>query len=752
MNNPQPTLPLGGISHANPELERIRQLVATVGVNGLLPEELAEYQKDPAAALPQPDDHYANLAEFLDDSELDHIAQDVIRWVLWDEESRRDWELREKKGIQLLGVSERTEGGAAFEGANKVVHPLLAEAITQFHSRAIAEMWPPSGPVKTQVLGELTPELVAQAQRVQDYLNYLYTMQMPGGFEEQDQMLFRLPLSGSCFKKVYYDPLEQCICSRLVEPSDFVVPFSAMDLRTTPRFTHRLREMHNDVLKKIQSGYYKKAVLSEPINETYDYPIVKDEIALTEGRRRTQIAGDQRHTIYEMYVDYDLDGFEDKDEAGEETEIALPYIITVDRDSQKILRIQRNWKPDDPLKRKCIYFAHYKFTPGYGFYGYGLLHLIGGLSSAATGSLRALMDAAAFANMQGGFKTRDSKVKGGDTPIAPGEWREVDSSAEDLAKAFFPFPYKEPSETLFRLLQYLDERGQRFAGTTDNLVGEANNNAPVGTTLALIEQGSKTFSAIHKRLHEAAGKEFKITHDLCYDYLPEHGYPYALPGASQTVMARDFDGRVDVVPVSDPSIISSTQRITQAQAILDLAGKFPGKINVDVAIKNMLTAMRVPNPEDYLQTSVDPMADTKAQLEIQQIKAELARTQAEAVAKNIDALYSAEQAAQVVASNPQVASLGDAIAQSAGFNDANGYPLTGAATGGQGIGMPTQGQGMPIQGQGMPMQGQGMPMTPGPNMTPPNHTNPMLPAHPLSPGMGVMHGIETPANDGAVRP
>lgn len=708
--------------------EALSQMQAEMGDEGMLPEELeflSQFQYQEKVNT----EHYDNLAKFLDRKTLRKIASDVINWVDWDEESREDWEIRESKGIKLLGVSDKTEGGANFDGASRVVHPLLVEAITQFHSRAIVEMWPPEGPVKTKVMGEITPERTEQADRVQDYMNYLYTTSMPGAFEEEDQMLYRLPLSGSCFKKIYYDPLEDSLCSRLVEPSDFIVPYSACDLRTAPRFTHRNREQHNDVLKKIAQNYYHGETLDMPLNEEYDYPRVREEIDHTEGKNRTQIDDDQRHTVLEMYVDLDLEGFEDKDK-GKETGIALPYIVTVNRDDQSVLRIQRNWRPKDELKKKRIYFTHYKFTPGYGFYGYGLLHLIGGLTNSATGALRSLLDAAQFANMQGGYKTRDARIKGGDTPIAPGEWREVDSSAEELKKAFFNIPYKEPSMALFNLLGYLDERGQRFVGTTENMVGEASNTAPVGTTLALIEQGSKTFTAIHKRLHEAHSKEFKILAELCSQYIPEDGYPYLSPGKESQIMSTDFDERVDVIPVSDPNIISSTQRITQAQGVYTLAKENPDKMDRDAAIKNMLKNLRVADVEEYMMgEEPDPMQEKMIQLEVAEKQSKLEKTsveidkiKAETVGENSTTQYTSMQNAQLAVSMPPILPVADDLLDSAGYVDKNSAPLAD---------MPDD---LLTEDELIARQ----------------NTDPRFPPQPISPAEGINQGIETPVADGQI--
>lgn len=702
--------------------DQINEMASVAGVDSLMPEEREIYDSM-LPDVPGETGHYDNLAEQLDELELQRIATELINLIDQDENSREDWEKREAKGIRLLGVSDKVDGGASFKGASKVVHPLLTEAISQFHSRAIAEMWPAEGPVKTQVLGEINNESAAQADRVQDYLNYLYTVKMPGAFEEEDSLLFRLPLSGSCFKKLYYDPLEDCLVSRLVEPSDFIVPYNAIDLRTAPRYTHRVFEHHNDVMKKIKSGHYRDITLASPIVEAYDKTAVRDEIDYTEGRADLQIDGDQTHTVLEVYIDYDLPGYEDIGEDGEATGVALPYIITVDRDEQTVLRIQRNYKPDDELRKKKLNFVHYKFSPGLGFYGYGLLHLIGGLSTAATGALRSLMDAAAFANLQGGYKTRDARIEGGDRAVGPGEWRETNATTEELSKAFFVLPYKEPSKTLYELLGYLDERGQRFASTTENMVGEANNSAPVGTTLALIEQGSKVFSAIHKRLHEAHTKEFKILHDLNYEYLPYGGYPYATVGAQNFIMQSDFDGRVDVIPVSDPAIISSTQRITQAQAVLDLAKEFPDIVNRRKAVESMFLAMRIPNVDELMvPESQEPSPEEQAQqLENQKVQAEIEKLTSETANKNIESQYSSLQAAQGIVTMPTITPIADELLASAGYTDANGAPVAGS-----------QVLQEPMMQDPMAQEIPGNP-----------NTNPLTPPNPMSPNQGVAEGIET---------
>jgi hypothetical protein len=717
-----------------PDLDFVLQAVSVAEAEGLSPEqildpeELAVYQEYTATESAMPTEHYDNLIGVIDDSDRKRLATDIINWVRWDEDTRRDWSDREKEGIRLLGVSDRVSGGAAFEGASTVVHPLLAEAVTQFHARALAEIWPPEGPVKSIVLGDKTPDRLQQAERVQDYMNYQYTEEMPGAFDEEDALLFRLPLSGSVFKHVYYDPLIRKPCSVMVEPADFIVPFSATNLATAPRYTFRYRQMHNDLLKLQASGYFDKdALITEPSNETHEYPEVKEEIDHTEGRERVS-QEDNRHTILKMHVDLDLKGLEDIGADGEKTGIALPYIVWVDRDDQEVLRVQRNWKPNDANKTKKVDFAHYRFMPGLGFYGYGLLHLIGGLANSATGAVRALLDSAAFSNLQGGYKTRDARIKGGDTPLAPGEWREVDSTFEDLNKAFFKVPYKEPSDVLFKLLGYLDERGQTFVGG-DVMTGDANPNAPVGTVLALIEQGGKSFSAVLRRLHAAHRDEFRILARVNNENLPEDGYPYDTKAGSKTIFAHDFDDRVDVFPVSDPNIISNSQRIVQAQAVLDLAEKHPDQVNVMEAIKQMLTAIRVSNTEDLMKVdqALSQIQQQSAQLDIQIKQAQLEKIQAERTEASLRGMFSAIQAANLVVMNPGIAPIADSIFKSGGGKDYDAGNL---------IDMNTMAQPMTLPQNTSP----GFPAQPEAPQPIPQMPNEMMPP---SPEQGMMNGIET---------
>ncbi len=637
-----------------------------------LPEEDEE-----AEEIPIDPKHYENLAAKMKPDQLDKIAQELIELVEQDDNSRQDWEKRVISGIRNLGVSDKTSGGADFEGASKVVHPLLMDSVTQFQSRAIQEMWPSKGPVKTQILGPTTPERLAQSQRVQDYMNYLYMVEMPEAFNNEDNMLLRLPISGSCFKKMFYDPMRKRLTSIFVEPSDFIIAYQTTELATSPRFTHRVREYINDVRKKESTGHYIKNPNQDDVhNEDTDKPMLIDEIDDTQGTHRVSyIKEDDRATMYEVYVDYKLDGLGTNGPNPSRTgstpesnkdEILKPYIITIDRDEQTVKRIQRNWKPDDQEFTKRMYFTHFKFTPGLGFYGYGFLHLIGDLALSATGTLRSLLDSAGFANMQGGFRSRDSRLPGGDKPIAPGEWREVNSTAEELSKGFFPLPYKEPSATLFNLLGYLDDKASQLVGTTDTVTGESNpKDAPVGTTAMLLEQGMKVFTSIHKRLHESHKLEFKIMAELVEEYMPDEGYPFLFGQEEATLMPEDFDERIDVIPISDPNLASTAQRIAKSQTILELQQTYPETIGEREAVIRMLEALNVENIEGLVgtQEDMDAQAEKAAEaeelekqrieLEIAKLQAEVKNLQSEAVQRNVDSTAKAmESAALVIAGTP----------------------------------------------------------------------------------------------------
>ena len=657
--------------------------------NLLTPEETLILQQeqgvDPYASAIDTEDHYRNLAAELDPGVLSTMANDLIELVEDDDTSRKDWYSRVKDGIRNLGVSSKTKGGASFEGASTVVHPVLMESCTQFQARAIQEMWPPGGPVQTQVLGPQTPDKQDQAKRVQNYMNYLYTVKMPEAFTQEDNMLLRLPISGSTFKKMYHDPIKGRLASIFVEPVDFIVSYQTEDLMYSPRFTHRIREYKNDIRKKEATGFYFKSDMAKTEgghNEEDDKPELIDEIDATEGKKKgnSTVTDEDRATIYEVYVDYIV---EDEFKADG---IHRPYIITIDRDLEIVKRVQRNWKPDDALFTKRMYFTHYKFTPGLGFYGYGFLHLIGDMADTATGTLRSLLDAAAFANMQGGFKTRDSRIPGSKTPIKPGEWREVSSSYEDLNKAFFQVPYKEPSGVLFQLLGYVDDKARHLAGITEINTGEQNaKNSPVGTTAMLLEQGTKVFTAIHKRMHEAHKLEFKIMAELVEENMPEEGYPYLLGTDEGILMPQDFDERVDVIPISDPNISSNAQRVAKAQSILELQQTYPQVIGERIAVKRMLEAIQAQNideligsPEEWEQQDANAAAKAeeaealekeRMQIETEKLKNEADKARSDTTINNLQAIQASFEAAALAETNMGLATIADALMASAGFVD-----------------------------------------------------------------------------------
>lgn len=593
------------------ELARLEMMVDEYGEEILTDEEAAMLR--PVSQMQSPDEHYANLAEHVSENTLSRLAMDVDEWVDNDESARKEWYDREKRGMVLLGLIVDEATVQKFEGATEATHPLLAEACTNFQARAIAEVWPAGGPVKTAVMGVQTPELMAQSTRVKDFMNWQYT-QVNGGFDEEDRMLARLPMSGSTFKKQYFDPQMAMVRSDYVEAADFLVPYQATSLKTSPRYTHRMRNFAgNDIKKLVQIGYYKEPehfISSGNLSE--DMTEVNEAIDQIEGREPVDFEENAGYTLLECACFLDLEGFEDTNAAGEPTGIALPYIVTIEKSNQVVLAIRRGWKEGDARKERRVQVTHYKFMPGFGFYGYGFVHMIGGLSAAATGALRAYLDAAGFANTKGGFKSRDAKLSK-DGPIGMGEWRETDMTAEELSKCFYPLEYREPSKGLFEMLGYLDEVGRRFTSTTENLVGDANNNGPVGTTLALIEQGLKVFSAIHKRLHEAHSDEFKIMADLYSEFLPER-YPYLVENAEGLILKADFDGRVDVIPVSDPNVVTNTQRIAQSQGVVELSAQAPEIYDVREVHRRMLTAMQVekielliPPPEEA--KPLDPITE-----------------------------------------------------------------------------------------------------------------------------------------------
>ncbi len=540
-----------------------------------------------------------NLAEIIDERELKRKAQELIADFENDREARSEWEDRYKQGLKTLdpdGGLDEGEDERATRGLSVVVHPMIAEAATQFNARAIAELYPSGGPVKTIIVGEPDEAMEEQARRVRDFMNYQITQEMPEYFPDLDQMLFHLPLIGHTFKKVWWDANMDRQCSQFVKAEDFVVAPESKDLYTSNRYTHIIRMPKNDFNKYVKNGYY---LPSGYFGDTPD-PI-QDVIGEIEGvDEYMDDAQDKVMTLLEMHVYELFDGIDGQvDDEDDQNAVAIPYVITIDYDNQQIVSVRRNWNEDDESKKRRDWFVSYKFLPGLGFYGFGLYHMIGGLGKAATGSLRALLDSAAFANMQGGFKLR-GRVNGGDIQINPGEFVDIDSTVDDVNKAIMPLPFKEPSSSLFSLLGYIVDAGQRFASTADLNVGDVNPNAPVGSTVALIEQGSKAFSAIHKRLHYAQGQEFKLLAELNAENLPDE-FSFSHAGASEIIYRSDFDKRIDVIPVSDPNIFSTAQRIAQAQAVLEMARSAPQLHDLYEAYKRMYEAIRIPNIDEILK-------------------------------------------------------------------------------------------------------------------------------------------------------
>ena len=534
--------------------------------------------------------HNANLADYIDGPDLMTYSSTLINDFEADKDSRKDWEDSYVKGLDMLGFKyeNRTQ---PFEGASGVVHPLLAESVTQFQAQAYKELLPPSGPVRTQVIGLSTPEIQDQAKRVQQFMNYQITEVMQEYDPDMDQLLFYLPLSGSAFKKVYYDSLMKRACAKFVTGEDLVINYMATDLENANRVTHVIKTSGNDIRKQQLQGFYRDIDIVSGEVETSE---VQEKINTLEGVQREYGLDENEHTLLEMHVNADVPKFED------ESGVKLPYIITIDQYSGEILSIRRNWKEKDPDFRKISYFVHYKFLPGLGFYGFGLIHMLGGLSRTATSVLRQLIDAGTLANLPAGFKARGMRIRDDDTPLQPGEFRDVDVTGTSIKESLLPLPYKEPSATLFQLLGFAVDAGKSFAAIADMKMGEGNEQNPVGTTMALLERGTKVMSAIHKRLHYAQKVEFKLLAKVFQLYLPPE-YPYQVVGGNQMIKQQDFDDRVDVIPVSDPNIFSMAQRVTLAQQQLQLATANPGLHNMREAYRRMYDAMGVDNVDSILK-------------------------------------------------------------------------------------------------------------------------------------------------------
>ena len=541
---------------------------------------------------------YGNLAEQMSDRELSSIASELLEEFDANKASRQEWEDAYADGLELLGFSyeERTQ---PFRGSSGVTHPLLAEAATQFQAQAFNELLPASGPVRTVVLGDSTKEKEAQARRVRQFMNYYITDVMEDYTPDMDQMLFYLPLAGSTFKKIYFDESIGRAVSKFIPAENLVVPYDTSDLDTSPNVTNIVKTSLNDLRKKQISGFY----LDIPVIPSQQSGgSVAEEIERIDGMVPSNI--DYDCTLLECHVDLDLEGFEEVDEEGEATGIKIPYVVTISLDNGQILSIRRNYREDDKLKKKINYFVHYKFLPGFGFYGLGLIHTIGGLSRTATAALRQLIDAGTLSNLPAGFKARGLRIRDDDDPLQPGEFRDVDAPGGAIRDSLMPLPFKGPDPTLFNLLGFVVQAGQRFATITDMKVGDGNQQAAVGTTLALLEQGSRVMSAIHKRLHYAMRVEFKILARVMYESLPLE-YPYMVEGQDASIMAEDFDERVDILPVSDPNVFSQAQRIALAQTKLQLAGAAPELHNMYEVYRDMYDALGVKDIDRLMKTVPD---------------------------------------------------------------------------------------------------------------------------------------------------
>jgi len=594
----QPTeIPTPEVTGEDTEVNLVEDQVTEDVEQTELPDGGVELNFDPRSKLngQQPEGHFDNLTEAVDDGFLSKLGSEMQANYTDYKNSRRDWEQTYIKGLDLLGFkySVKTE---PFQGASGATHPVLAEAVTQFQAQAYKELLPADGPVRTQVIGRSDPQREQQSQRVKDFMNYEIMYDLKEYEAEFDQMLFHLPLAGSTFKKVYYDSLLQRAVSKFVQADDLVVPYSATSLDDTEAIIHVVKMSENELRKQQVSGFYRDVELTKPA-------ITSDKVE----EKQKSLAGTTKvgrqedvYTLLECHVNLDLEGFEDVNpQDGIPTGIKLPYVVTLEESSRVVLSIRRNFAPNDPTRKKVQYFVHFKFLPGLGFYGFGLIHMIGGLSRTATVALRQLLDAGTLSNLPAGFKQRGVRVKDEASPIQPGEFKDVDAPGGSLKDAFYPLPYKEPSATLLQLMGIVVQAGQRFAAISELQVGEGSQQAAVGTTMALLERGSKVMSAIHKRLYFSMKEEFKLLAKIISTYLPPE-YPYDVVGGARTIKQIDFDDRIDILPVADPNIFSMTQRITLAQTELQLAMSQPKMHNLYQSYRKMYEALGVKNIDQVL--------------------------------------------------------------------------------------------------------------------------------------------------------
>ena len=579
---------------------------------GLPPEVMVEGEEE-APERPQ-DDFNANLAENMSDQTLNSMAMELIQEYKKDKLSRKEWEEAYIKGLDLLGTKYQ-EVTKPFKGASGVTHPLLAESVTQFQAQAYKELIPSDGPVRTKIVGLQTPMVEQQADRVKEYMNYLLMEEMEEYTTDMDQMLFYLPLSGSTFKKVYYDEMLGRPCSKFIPAEDLVVPYYASDLKDCERITQVMKMTQNDVVKKQAAGFYRDIDLPQQMSQPDQ---VQTKVNELQGVKKTD--SDYLHTVLEMHVDLNLDDFENFDDKAKK--IKIPYIVTIDEGSQEILSIYRNYRPNDITYQRIDYFVHYKFLPGLGFYGFGLTHMIGGLSRAATQALRQLIDAGTLKNLPAGFKSRGIRVRDDDQPIQPGEFRDVDAPGGNIKDQFFSLPFTEPSVTLYNLLGFVVQAGQKFAAITDSNIGNDAQNRAVGTTVALMERGSRVMSGVHKRCYYAMRLEFKILARICAQSLPQE-YPYDVYGGPRQIKSADFDEKVDILPVADPNIMSMAQRVTLAQTQLQIAQTNPQIHNIHEAYRRVYEALGSKQIETLLKPAPkqpEPMDPAKENARALQMK------------------------------------------------------------------------------------------------------------------------------------
>jgi len=547
----------------------------------------------------------ANLVDFITENTLQKISNDLLDAIETDKQSRSEWEKTYTDGLQYLGMKFDEMRSQPFEGSSGVVHPILAEAVTQFQAQAYKEMLPAKGPVKTEIVGARTIETENQAERVQEFMNYYIMNEMNEYDPELDQMLFYLPLAGSCFKKVYFDFVLNRAVAKFIAPEDLIVPYEAADISSAERITHSISMSANEIKKQQVTGFYANVDIGSN-SYSEDMDDITEAIDEIQGISPSYKENRNR-TVYEVHTVLDIEGFEDLDQQGVPTGLKLPYIVTIEEDSQKVLSIRRNYRENDLLKNKINYFVQYKFLPGLGFYGLGLSHMIGGLSKASTSILRQLIDAGTLANLPAGFKARGMRIRDEDDPLQPGEFRDIDTTGGSLRENLIPLPIKEPSSVLMSLLGILVDSGKRFAAIADMNVGDMNQAMPVGTTVALLERGTKVMSAIHKRLHYAQRIEFGLLAKVFSEYLPPV-YNYQIGSGSQEVKQIDFDDRVDIIPVSDPNIFSQSQRVTLAQELLSMVQSNPeihGPMGIYEAYKRMYAALGVDNVDALLQPPPD---------------------------------------------------------------------------------------------------------------------------------------------------